>query len=176
MPRPPSLDAVNEGAPGRRIAQCSWASNVVFLGGAVAAFAGSTGEAVSAGICLGLFAIGLAVWVWAFAVAVARSSQGDDIAVGSLFLAQGDLSGAPRRSLYGSVGVSLVITVVCATQNPFAVLVPMLPLGFVGLWGARHARFPRRRDIVVESRPLRPDRGTRKRGAPERRADGRARQ
>lgn len=162
--------------PGRRIVQCSWAADVIFLGGAAAAFAGSTGEAVSAGICLGLFAVGLVVWVWAFAVAVARSSQGDDIAVGSLFLAQGDLTGVPRRSLYGAFVVSLVITAVCASRNPFAVLVPMLSLGFVGLWGARHARFPRRRDVVVESRPLRPDRGTRQRGGPERRADGRARQ
>jgi hypothetical protein len=161
---------------GRRIVQCSWAGDVIFLGGAIVAFAGTTGEAVSAGICLGLFAISLGVWVWAFAVAVARSSQGDDIAVGSLFLAQGHVAGAPRRALYGSFVVSLVITVVCASRNPFAVLVPMLPLGFVGLWGARHARFPRRRDVVVDSRPLRPDRGTRQRGGPERRADGRARQ
>jgi hypothetical protein len=161
---------------GRRIVQCSWAGDVVFLVGAFAAFAGTTGEAVSAGICLGLFAVSLGVWVWAFAVAVARSSQGDDIAVGSLFLAQGDVAGAPRRALYGSFVVSLVLTAVCASRNPFAVLVPMLPLGFVGLWGARHARFPRRRDIEVESRPLRPDRGARQRGGPERRADGRARQ
>lgn len=161
---------------GRRIVVASWIAEVVFLGGAVAAFAGSTGEAVSAAICLALFAVGLVVWIWAFAVAVARSSQGDDIAVGSLFLAQGDVAGAPRRSLYGAFVVSLVITAICAARNPFAVLVPMLPLGFVGLWGARHARFPRRRDIVVESRPLRPERGTRQRGGPERRADGRARQ
>jgi hypothetical protein len=163
--------------PGRRIVALSWASNAVFLGAAVAALVGgATGEAVSAGISLSLFAVGLGAWAWAFAVAVARSSQGDDIAVASLFLAQGDVAGAPRRSLYGSFTVSLVITAVCASANPFAVLVPMLSLGLVGLWGARHARFPRRRDVVMESRPLRPHRGTRQRGGPERRADGRARQ
>ena len=55
---------------------------------------------------------------------------------------------ADRRALYLPFGASLVITAVAAASNPFAVLVPMLSLGFVGLWGARHGEFPRRKDIV----------------------------
>ncbi len=123
-----------------------------------------------------LFGVSLVVWVWAFAVAAARSTQGDDIAVGSLFLVEGRTERTPRRSLYLSFGLSLVITAVVASSNPFAVLVPMLSLGLVGLWGARHGRFPRRRDVQPESRPLRPVRSARHRGGPERRAGGRARQ
>jgi hypothetical protein len=141
-----------------------------------AVFDVSGAEGVAAAVCLGLFAISLGVWGWAFAIAVARSSQGDDIAVGSLFLVEGRVERSDRRALYVPFGVSLVITAISASSNPFAVLVPMLSLGFVGLWGARHGVFPRRKDLATSSRPLRPTHGTRQRGAPGRRADGRARQ
>ncbi len=136
----------------------------------------ANGDAISAGVCLALFAVALGVWIWAFAVAVARSAQGDDIAVGSLFLFEGGAPRAARRHLFGSVGASLVITAVAAGSNPFAVLVPMLSLGFVGLWGARYGTFPRRRDVAPEARPLRPVRSTGQRGGSERRAGGRDRQ
>ncbi len=135
----------------------------------------SSGSEVGAVVSLVLFAASLVVWVWAFAIAAARSSQGDAIAVGSLFLVEGTVPGAAKKSLYWSFVASLVITAVAAVSNPFAVLVPMLSLGFVGLWGARHAEFPRRRDVEIEDRPLRPVRSTRQRGGIERRPDGRAR-
>ncbi|MGZ6955622.1 MAG: hypothetical protein ACXVLO_07195 [Acidimicrobiia bacterium] len=161
--------------PGRRIVAASWISNAVFLAGSLPALLGSAGgKRLSAGICLALFAVSLVVWIGAFAVAVARSSQGDDIAVGSLFLVEGKVRGTPRRSLYGAFLVSLGVTAIAASSNPFAVLVPMLTLGLVGLWGARHAEYPRRKD-VVDARPLRPSRPARQRGGLERRADGRAR-
>lgn len=150
---------------------------MVFLVGSMPALLDVTdGDAISAAVCLALFAASLAVWIWAFAVAVARSAQGDDIAVGSLFLFEGGAPRAARRNLFGSVAVSLVITALAAGSNPFAVLVPMLSLGFVGLWGARHGSFPRRRDVAPEARPLRPVRSTGQRGGSERRAGGRDRQ
>jgi hypothetical protein len=159
----------------------SWVANGVFLVGSLPARLDlDRGSAVSAGVCLGLFAVSLGVWVWAFAGAVRRSTEGDDIAVGSLFLMEGQHPDSPsrpaRRSLYWSFAVSLVITVAVAGSNPFAVLVPMLPLGFVGLWGARHGEYPRRRDAETEARPLRPVRSTGQRGTRQRRAGGRARQ
>src|SRR6478735_4774074 len=164
--------------PGRRIVLASWISNAVFLAASLPAVlgGGTTAENVAAAVCLALFLISLGIWGWAFAMAVARSSQGDDIAVGSLFLAEGSVAKSDRRALYLPFGVSLVITAVAAASNPFAVLVPMLSLGFVGLWGARHGVFPRRKDIVEPARPLRPTRSTRQRGGSARRADGRARQ
>ncbi len=168
---------MNAPTPGRRTIVVSWASNLVFALGSIPALAGmSSGEGISAGVGLALFGISLVVWVWAFAIAVTRSSQGDDIAVGSLFLAEGDIDRPVRRHLYGSFALSLVITAVAAGSNPFAVLVPMLSLGFVGFWGARYARFPMRKDVTPPARPLRPDRSARQGGATQRRADGRTRQ
>ena len=172
-----SLACVREEMPGPRIIAASWASDIVFFLGSVPALVGTaSGDAISAGVCLALFAVSLVVWVWAFAVAVARSAQGDDIAVGSLFLFEGRVPRRARRHLFGSVGLSLVITAVAASSNPFAVLVPMLSLGLVGLWGARHGDFPRRKDVTPEARPLRPVRSTGQRGGSERRAGGRDRQ
>lgn len=123
-------------------------------------------EPVAVVVSLALFAVSLGIWVWAFAVAVVRSSQGDDIVVGNLFLFEGDAPKAVRRQLFASVGVCLVITVVSASANPFGVLVPMLPLGFVGLWGARHGGFRPRPGTEPEIRPLRPERSARKRRSP----------
>jgi hypothetical protein len=162
---------------GSRIVVASWIGNAVFLAASLPAVFGVSGaEGVAAAVCLALFLVSLGIWGWAFAIAVARSSQGDDIAVGSLFLVEGSVAKSDRRALYVPFGGSLVITAVAAASNPFAVLVPMLSLGFVGLWGARHGVFPRRKDIAESARPLRPTHSTRQRGESARRADGRARQ
>ena len=142
----------------------------MFLAGslpAIAELAGGSG--IAAALSLALFAVALGVWVWAFAVAAARSGAGDNIAVGSLFLVEGSVASEVRRPLYWSFFASLLITAVAASSNPFAVLVPMLSLGLVGLWGARHGEFPLRRDVEGAARPLRPRRpvgqgGVRKRG------------
>ena len=163
--------------PGARIVVASWVSNALFALGSVPAIVGlDSGDAISAGVCLALFAVSLVVWVWAFAVAASRSSDGDDIAVGSLFLMQGHLEGTARTPLYASFGLSLLMTAMTAASNPFAVLVPMLSLGFVGMWGARYGTFARRTDVRGETRPLRPTRPMGQRRGLERGADGRARQ
>jgi hypothetical protein len=52
-----------------------------------------------------------------------------------------------RWLLYGSLVVCLAITVATASANPFGVLVPMYPLGLVGLWGARHGVYPPRKTM-----------------------------
>jgi hypothetical protein len=167
--------------PGRRIIVAAWATDAVFLVGSLPAILDlDGGSGVAAAVSLALFALSLVVWIWAFAVAVARSGQGDDIAVGSLFLVEGQPAGAPsrpaRRTLYLAFAVGLAITAVAAPSNPFAVLVPMLGLGYVGLWGARYGRFPRRRDVEAPARPLRPVRSPQQRGTTQRRTGGRARQ
>ena len=146
---------------GRAIIRSSWLGNVVFAATAVPALFVDDMEPVAAVVALALFALSLVVWVWAFAVAVARSSQGDDIAVGNLFLFEGRVPKVVRRHLFSSVGVCLVITAVTVSADPFGVLVPMLPIGLIGLWGARHGEFGRRKDVVQEIRPLRPDRSKR---------------
>ena len=62
----------------------------------------------------------------------------------------------------GGVGKSTVAAATAAAE-PFGILVPMLPLGLLGLWGARHGVFPPRRT---------PDAATRDKRA--RRSSGRA--
>jgi hypothetical protein len=95
-------------------------------------------------VALVLFGVGLVVWTWAFGLAVLRSARGDDIAVASLYLTAGDAPRAVRRQLFAALVLCLLIAAGTAVSNPFGVLVPMLSLGFVGLWAARHGRFPPR--------------------------------
>jgi hypothetical protein len=150
--------------PGVRIIRSSWIVNVVFALSA-APFALGVGalEPLAVGTALALFAVSLVVWVWAFSVAVVRSSRGDDIAVGNLFLFEGQVPPGVRKQLFWSVGVCLAITTITASANPFGVLVPMLPVGLIGLWGAKHGVFKIRPGFEPEVRPLRPQRGPQRR-------------
>jgi hypothetical protein len=144
---------------GKAIIRSSWITNVVFAVTAIPAALGVEPlEPVAVVVALALFAVSLGIWVWAFGVAVVRSSQGDDIAIGNLFLFEGKAPKDVRRHLFGSLGVCLLITAVTASADPFGVLVPMLPLGFIGLWGARHGVFGTRAGFEPEIRPLRPER------------------
>jgi hypothetical protein len=147
--------------PGARIIRTSWIANVVFaLSAAPFALGVRALEALAVGVALALFAASLVVWAWAFGTAVVRSTRGDDIAVGNLFLLEGKVAPGVRRQLFSAVGVCLVITAATASANPFGVLVPMLPVGLVGLWGAKHGVFGIRAGFEPEVRPLRPDRST----------------
>jgi hypothetical protein len=131
---------------GERIIVVSWVANVLFAATALPAALGVNGFDVAAiAVALGLFAISLGVWTWAFAVALARTTRGDDVVVASMFLIQGPAPKRVRVQLFGSLAVCLVVTAVTAVAEPFGVLVPMLPLGLIGLWGARHGSFPPRR-------------------------------
>ena len=145
--------------PGRTIIRVSWAGNVVFARTALPVALGADDlQPVAVVTALALFAVSLGVWGWAFAVAAARSANGDDIAVGSLFLFEGSAPKPVRVQLFGSFGVCLLITAVTAVADPFGVLVPMLPLGLIGLWGARHGTYGLRPEARPEVRPLRPNR------------------
>jgi len=123
----------------------AWTTNVVFAATAIPAAVGvSSFDTPAVVAALVLFGVGLVVWTWAFGLAVLRSARGDDIVVASLYLTAGDAPRPIRLQLFGALGVCLLITVATATSDPFGVLVPMLTLGFVGLWAARHGTFPPR--------------------------------
>jgi hypothetical protein len=155
---------------GPAIIRTSWIGNVIFALTAIPAALGVDAfDPVSAITALALFAVSIGIWVWAFAIAVARSSRGDNIAVGNLFLFEGQVPKGIRSQLFSSVGVCLVITALTAAADPFGVLVPMLPVGLVGLWGARHGVFPLRPGFEPEVRPLR-----RQRPEPRKRSEGRS--
>jgi hypothetical protein len=125
----------------------SWASDALFAATAIPAAAGvSALRGVALAVALTLFAAGIVVWMWAFSVALARNAQGDDIVVASLFLAQGPVPRTVRNQLFGALAVSVVLAAATGTTDAFGILAPMLPLGLIGLWGARHGEFPPRRD------------------------------
>jgi hypothetical protein len=149
---------------GERILVVSWVANGLFAVTAIPAALGVSAFDVPAiAVALGLFAISLGVWCWAFAVALARTTRGDDVVVASMFLVQGPAPKRVRVQLFGSLALCIAVVAVTAVAEPFGVLVPMLPLGLLGLWGARHGVFPPRRM---------PDAATRDEGA--RRSSGRA--
>ena len=130
---------------GRAIVISSWVGDVLFALTAIPAALGVDafdGPAIATALVL--FAASIVVWVWAFAVALARNSQGDDIVVGSMFFTVGDAPRVVRWHLFGALAVCLAVTFGTAAADPFGVLVPMLPVGFVGLWAARHGTFPPR--------------------------------
>jgi hypothetical protein len=136
--------------PGRAIVRASWASNLLFAATAIPVAAGVDAfDGPAVGVALALFAVALGVWIYAFAIAVGRTAQGDDVVVGNLFLMQGPAPRAVRWHLFGSFALCLAITAGTASADPFGVLVPMLPLGFVGLWGARHGTFPARKQALT---------------------------
>jgi hypothetical protein len=140
------------GAPGRAVTAASWLGVGVFAATSVPSAAGVDAfENLAVVVALVLFFASLLVWAYTFVAAAARSANGDHIAVGNLFLIEGDVPRLVRRSLFGSVAVCLAVTAATASSEPFGVLVPMWPLGMVGLWGARHGVFPLRRDVAEGS-------------------------
>ncbi len=131
---------------GARIIVAAWAGNVLFSATVIPAALGVEAmNGVSIGMSLGLFAVSLLVWIWAFAIALARTTRGDEVVVASLFLMAGPVPRGVRLHLFGALGVCLAVTAATAAAEPFGVLVPMLPLGLAGLWGARYGTFPPRR-------------------------------
>ena len=123
----------------------TWATNAVFALTAIPAAVGIASFDTPAVVAaLVLFGVGLVVWTWAFGLAMIRSARGDDIAVASLYLTAGDAPRPIRVQLFAALGACVLVAVLTAASDPFGVLVPMLSLGLVGLWAARHGRFPPR--------------------------------
>ncbi|MGB2758183.1 MAG: hypothetical protein WBD02_11055 [Acidimicrobiia bacterium] len=92
-----------------------------------------------------VFGLGILVFVVCLVTAAYRTSQGDEIQVGSLFALGTRAPVATRRLLWLAFLGALAVAAFGASDNPFAVMIPMLQLGCVGLWAARHAAFPQRR-------------------------------
>ena len=142
-------DAPESVARVRWIELSAWSGNVVFALTAIPAVLGVEAlEDPAIVVCLVLFFASLVIWTWALFAAFVRSARGDEVAVTTLFLLEGRVPTRARWSLYGAFAVCLAITAATAAFNPFGVLVPMYPLGLIGLWGARHGVFPPRRDVA----------------------------
>lgn len=97
-----------------------------------------------------LFAVGVVLFLWGYAVGVARSRD-EQITLGGLFFLVGTAPRIVRFRLRLAFAVQVAIAVVVASVRPytsvaFAVLAPMLGLGAMAMWGARHGDFPARDD------------------------------
>jgi hypothetical protein len=131
---------------GRGIVVASWVGDALFAVTAIPAALGVDAvDDAAVVVALLLFFASLVIWCWALGLAAVRTTRGDDVQVMSLFLLEGRVPARARWLLYGSFLVCLAVTVGTAAANPFGVLVPMYPLGLVGLWGARHGVYPPRR-------------------------------
>jgi hypothetical protein len=133
--------------PGRGIVIASWVGNSLFVATAIPVAVGFDAlDDVAVGVSLALFGVSLLIWTWAFGVAVVRSTRGDDVVVGSMFVTVGDAPARVRWHLFGALGASVAVAAGTAAAEPFGVLVPMLPLGLIGLWAAWYGTFPARRE------------------------------
>ena len=133
---------------GRGIVVASWIGDGLFAVTAIPVALGVDAlDDPAVVVALLLFFASLVVWCWALGLAAVRTTRGDDVQVWSLFLLEGRVPARVRWLLYGSLAVCLAITVGTASANPFGVLVPMFPLGLVGLWGARHGVYPPRKSM-----------------------------
>jgi hypothetical protein len=126
-----------------------WATVVFAVVSVAAAVAPDPLEYVAVPLDLVLFVVGCAAFLWAYAVAIGRSRYDDLSMAGVFFLADRTAPARVTRSFRLVLAAQVVVAVATAAVRPFTalafgVLVPMLGLGLMALWGARHGVFPRR--------------------------------
>ena len=139
---------VHEGAA---LVQLSFAGTGALLVAAVAGVLSPDGAGVlTAWVSGALFAVGVVLFLWGYAVGVVRSRE-EQITLGGLFFLSGTAPKVVRFRLRLAFAVQVAVAVVAASVRPytavaFAVLAPMLGLGAMAMWGARHGAFHRKDD------------------------------
>lgn len=124
-----------------------WATAAFAVVSVAAAAVPDVFQYVSVPLDLVLFAAGCAAFLWAYAVAVGRSRYEALTMGGVFFPGQSVAPARVVRTLRLALAAQVVVAVAVAAVRPFtalafAVLVPMLGVGLMALWGARHGRFP----------------------------------
>lgn len=132
---------------GRPIVIAAWIATGLFGVSVLLAIVAPSTDAVAIGVSLVLFFVGSGVGLYAFGVGIVRSAREQDVTVANLFLLQGSAPRPVRRQFLFVLLTGLAIVAV-STLNlsvaPFAWLALMIPVGFPGLWAARHGTFPPR--------------------------------
>ena len=148
------LDRLAE-LPGHRIIEASLAGTGLFAATTLPAAAGVEAFQVPASVVsLVLFVVSIPLALLALARAAVRTARQEDrIAVGSLFFLQGSASKPVRLLLLGSLGLSVIVSVIAAAREPFGILEPVFPLSLAAQWAARHGTFPRIPNPGSASRP-----------------------
>ena len=141
------MDATyGEAVPGRWILAASWLCALAFTAVTVPAII-DPDEFVGAffAVSLVLFFAGCALFAVDIVLAAARSRD-DLMGIGGLFFLIGSAPRSVQLHLLGSLAVQVVVAVVAAAAHPFTplafgTLVPMIGLGWCGLWAVRHGAF-----------------------------------
>jgi hypothetical protein len=138
-----------EAAAGRDLIcrAAAWATGAFVVVSVLAAAWPDTFLPLSVPVDLVLFAAGCGAFLWAYALAIGRSRYETLTMAGLFFLSEGVAPPDVTRLLRGALAVQVVVAVAAASVRPFtalafSVLVPMLGLGLMALWAARHGRFP----------------------------------
>lgn len=144
----PEDDDVHEGAG---LVQLSFAgTGALLVAGLVGVLSPDGAGVLTAWVSGVLFAVGVVLFLWGYAVGVVRSRD-DQITLGGLFFLSGTAPQVVRFRLRAAFAVQVAVAVVAASVRPytavaFAVLAPMLGLGAMAMWGARHGEFVPRDD------------------------------
>jgi hypothetical protein len=124
-----------------------WATGLFVVASALAAAWPETFVPLSVPVDLVLFAAGCAAFLWAYVRALGRSRD-EAVTVAGLFFLGGDVAPPGHTRLLRAIaGVQGAVAVLAASLRPFtalafSVLAPMLGLGLMALWAARHGTFP----------------------------------
>lgn len=143
---PPSELEEDDTHQGAGLVQLSFAGTGALLVAAVVGMLSPEGAGTfTASVSGVLFAVGVALFLWGYAVAVARSRD-EQVTLGGVFFLNGTAPGVVRFRLRLAFIVQVVIAVAAASVRPytavaFAVLAPVLGLGAMAMWGARHGSF-----------------------------------
>jgi len=139
--------------PGERVVIVSWVTTVVFAVTAIGDRAGIDAlELPATVVAVGFFLVGMVVWGIAFVRAVGRSRH-DEITLSGLFFLQGTAPRPIQVQLLGSLAIAIVVAAATASEAPFGVMEPVLPLALAGWWGARYGEFGPRRTVDQRKRP-----------------------
>jgi nitrogen fixation-related uncharacterized protein len=137
----------DEGAGEAILRGNGWATLVFAVASIAAAVAPDPLEYVAVPVDLVLFVVGCSAFLWAYAVAIGRSRYDDLTMAGVFFLSDRVAPARVTRTFRVLLAVQVVVAVATAAARPFTalafgVLVPVLGLGLMALWGARHGVFP----------------------------------
>lgn len=146
-----------ESMPGSLIIRINLAMTTLFvIASVVAAIAFSQPwKSIAVVVSLICFAIGITVFLWGYWTAVQRS-RADEISVAAMyFLVDGAAPSSVARILNSTLAAQVVVAVATAISRSstdgkagstlaFGILVPMMGLGFNGLWASIHGSFSRR--------------------------------
>jgi nitrogen fixation-related uncharacterized protein len=148
--RPARAWPLDEGAGEGLLRANVWATLVFAVVSVAAAVVPDPLEYVAVPVDLVLFVAGCSAFLWAYAVAIGRSRYDDLTMAGVFFLSDRVAPARVTRAFRLLLAAQIVVAVATAAARPFTalafgVLVPVLGLGLMALWGARHGAFPAKR-------------------------------